>query len=131
MTRRRGFTLLEAAVSILMLSVLTAVSLRFFAAATDQRREVFQELTATQEAANLLEQIEGLEWNDLTTEAAAKFQLSAQAIRNLPDAQARVSIGDTSGVPPARKLTVSVHWRSQVGEPLREVRLVAWRYKRP
>ncbi len=129
--KRRGFTLLEVSVALLALAALATLCLQFFAAASDQRRQVFAHLAATQEAANLLERVEALEWNDLTPQNAAKLQISAQARQVLPEGRAEMLVDDPSGTPPARRVAVVVHWRPQLGEPEREVRLVAWRYKSP
>jgi type II secretory pathway component PulJ len=129
--KRRGFTLWETCVALLMLTALTTLCLQFFAAAGDQRRQVFTQLTATQEAANLLERVGALDWNDLTTPSAAKLPLSAQARQTLPDPRAELLVDEPSGTPPARRVVVAVRWRHQPGEPEREVRLVAWRYKNP
>ena len=129
--KRRGFTLWETCVALLVLAALTTLCLQFFAAASDQRRQVFAHLTATQEAANLLERAEALEWNDLTTASAAKLQLSAQARQTLPDPRVEMLVDEPSGTPPAKRVAVAVRWRPQPGEPEREVRLVAWRYKNP
>ncbi|MGO9114173.1 MAG: hypothetical protein ACLP9L_33585 [Thermoguttaceae bacterium] len=117
--------------TLLVLSALTTLCLQFFAAASDQRRQVYAQLTATQEAANLLERVEALEWNELTTASAAKLQLSAQARQALPDARVVMLVDEPSGTPPARRVAASVRWRPQLDEPEREVRLVAWRYKKP
>lgn len=127
--KRRGFTLMEAALALFLLTALTTLCLQFFSAANDQRRQVFAELTATEEAANLLERVDALEWRDLTPPKAAEFQLSDPARQALPEARAEVLVGEPSGTPPARRVTVAVCWRPQPGEPEREVHLVAWRYK--
>ena len=129
--KRRGFTLWETFVALLVLAALTTLCLQFFAAASDQRRQVFAQLTATQEAANLLERVEALGWNELTTASAAKLQLSAQARQTLPEGRVEMLVDGPSGTPPAKRVAASVRWRPQPGEPEREVRLVAWRYKQP
>jgi type II secretory pathway pseudopilin PulG len=129
--KRRGFTLWEALVAMFMLAGLTTLCLQFFAAETDQHQRLFAHLAATQEAANLLERTEALAWNDLTNNAVAKLQLSAQAKQSLPDGRFDVLIDEPSGTPISKRIAVSVHWRPRRGEPEREVRLVAWRYKIP
>jgi len=129
--KRRGFTLWETLVALLVLSALTTLCLQFFAAASDQRRQLFTHLTATQEAANLLERIETLGWNDLTTTNAAKLQLSTQARQTLPVGRAEMLVDEPSGTPPTKRVAVAVRWRPQPSEPEREVRLVAWRYMNP
>ena len=77
----------------------------------------------------MLEQVEALRWNELTTASAARLQLSAQARRTLPEGRAEVLIDEPSGNPIARRVAVAVFWRPNAGEPEREVRLVVWRYK--
>jgi prepilin-type N-terminal cleavage/methylation domain-containing protein len=129
--KHRGFTLLETSVALLVLTALTTLCLRFFAAESGQRRQVFAHLAATQEAANVLERVEALNWNELTTASAAKLQLSAQARQTLPAGRVETLVDGPSGTPPAKRVAVAVRWRSQPGEPEREVRLVAWRYKEP
>jgi type II secretory pathway pseudopilin PulG len=129
--KRNGFTIFEAIVSLVVLAALTTLCLQFFAAAGDQRRQVFAQLAATQEAANLLERAQALEWNDLTTENAAKFQLSDQARQTLPEGRVEMLVDGPSGTPPARRVAVAVRWRPLPGEPERQVRFVAWRYKEP
>jgi prepilin-type N-terminal cleavage/methylation domain-containing protein len=129
--KRRGFTLWETLIALLVLSALTTLCLQFFAAVNDQRRQVFAHLTATQEAANLLERAEALNWDELTTTSAAKLQLSAQARQTLPEGRVAMLVDGPSGTPLARRVAACVRWRPQPGEPEREVRLVAWRYKNP
>ena len=129
--KRPGFTLMETCVALLLLSVLTTLCLQFFAAASDQRRQVYAQLAATQEAANLLERAEAMNWDELTTTSAAKLQLSAQARQTLPEGRVEMLVDGPSGTPLARRVAACVRWRPQPGEPEREVRLVAWRYKNP
>src|SRR5208282_3079037 len=88
--KRRGFTLLEVSVSMLMLAALTTICLHFFAAASDQRQQVFAHLAATQEAANLLERVEALGWNELATARPAKVQISLPAQHALPEGRAEM-----------------------------------------
>jgi hypothetical protein len=112
-----------------MLAGLTTLCLQLAAVAADQRRQVFAQLAATQEAANLLERAQSLDWNDLAS--AAKLQLSTEARETLPESRAEVIVNEPSDQPPGRRLTVAVYWRPQPGEPEHQVRLVAWRYKQP
>ena len=129
--RRRGFTLWDSLVALLVLAALTSLCLQFFAAAADQRQQVFTQLTATQEVASLLERVEALGWDELTTAGTAKIQLSPQARQTLPAGRVEMLVDEPAGSPPARRVAVAVRWRPQPGEPEREVRLVAWRYKTP
>ncbi len=129
--KRPGFTLMETCVAMVVLSALTTICLQYFTAAGDQRRQIYAQLTATQEAVNLLERIEALEWSELATAGATKLEPSAQARQTLPDARVEILVDEPAGTPPSRRVTARVHWRPQLGEPEREVRLVAWRYPKP
>jgi hypothetical protein len=128
---RRGSLLVESFVALFMLTALTAVCLHFYSAASEQRRFLFTRFTAAQEAANLMERTEALDWADLSTEAAAKFQLSQQARQVLPEGRFEIVVDAPGGNPPAKRVVVAVHWRPQSDGPEREVRLTAWRYKNP
>jgi len=129
--KSRGFTLWETAVAIVMLTVMTAICLQFFAAQHEQQRELFGQLAATHEAANLLDRIDALEWKDLTPDSAARLQLSAEAQGVLFEPRVETRVDEPSGTPPARRVAVAVRWRPQRGGPERTVQLVAWRYKNP
>jgi prepilin-type N-terminal cleavage/methylation domain-containing protein len=129
--KRRGFTLWESLVALFVLSVLTTICLQFFAAETEQRQQLFAHLAATQEAANLLERTETLDWNGLTSSNTAKVTLSAEAQKAMPEPRAEILVNEPTGSPLAKRVTVAVHWRPKRGGAERAVRLVAWRYKKP
>ena len=118
--------------ALLVLSALTTLCLQFFAAASDQRRQVFAHLTATQEAANMLERAEALGWNELTT--AERGQIPAFRPGPADLARGDATRCSSTSLPARRRPSgwpPAVRWRPQPGEPEREVRLVAWRYKKP
>jgi hypothetical protein len=121
--------LVEASAAMLMLAVLTTVCLQFMWAVSDQRRQLFAHLTASQEAANLMERLSALKWDELTGDAAGKLQLSAEARKSLPEAHCELLVEGPSGDPPAKRIVVNVYWPSQPGGPEHRVRLTAWRYK--
>jgi type II secretory pathway pseudopilin PulG len=128
---RRGFTLLEIFTAMLLLSALTALCLEFFAAGNGQRKEQYAQLVATQGAANVMERLAAVAWDDLPKQSGAKFSPSPQASKLLPEPRVEVQVGDLTGVPPARRVAATVFWRAQPGEPERKARVVAWRYKQP
>ncbi len=129
--KRFGFTIWEVLIACLVLTALTTICLQFFAAANDQWRLVFEQVAATQEAANLMERVRAAAWDNLNSQTAATLNLSPQAKKTLPEGRMEVKIDAPSGTPSARRVTVVVHWRPQPGTPEHEVRLTAWRYKNP
>jgi hypothetical protein len=126
---RKGSMLVEVSAAMMMLAVLTTVCLEFFSAVSEQRRQLFTQLTATQEAANLLERTEAWGWEELSSEAAAKLQLSDQARKTLPEGRFEMLVEGPSGDPPAKRVLVSVCWRPLPGGPERKVKLATWRHK--
>jgi prepilin-type N-terminal cleavage/methylation domain-containing protein len=129
--KRRGFTLIEIAVAMVVLAVLTTLCLNFFAAVNGRQKEQRAELAATQEAASAMERLAATAWDDLAKKNSEQFALSPQARKALPEGRMDVKIGEAVGTPPARRIGVTVFWRPQLGEPERKAQLIAWRYKLP
>jgi prepilin-type N-terminal cleavage/methylation domain-containing protein len=138
--KRRGFTIFEVTVAIVLLSALTALCLEFFAGVTGQQKDQNAELAATQEAANVMERLAAVAWDDLSKQPGGRFELSPQARKMLPDGRVEVNVsgtlrvpleGGTRSVPDtiARRVAVAVCWRPLPGGPERKARVVAWRYK--
>jgi prepilin-type N-terminal cleavage/methylation domain-containing protein len=127
--KHRGFTLFEVSVAIILLGVLTALCLQFFSGVTGQQKDQNAELTATEEAANLMERLAAVAWDDLSKQTGEKFQLSPQALKMLPEPRVEVKVDEATGTPPARRIAVAVAWRPLPGGPERKARVVAWRYK--
>jgi prepilin-type N-terminal cleavage/methylation domain-containing protein len=145
--KRLGFTLLELIASMLVLSVLTTVCLKFFAAGASQQKEQYACLAATEEAANVMEYLAATGWDDLPQQSGEKLTLSPQAKKLLPQGRIEVNVSGTLRVPPsngtppasgypvpdtlARRVVTTVFWRPMPNEPERKARVVAWRYKQP
>jgi prepilin-type N-terminal cleavage/methylation domain-containing protein len=129
--KRRAFTIVEILVALLLLGTLTAVCLQFFAGVIAQRREQSAELSAAEEAANIMERLAAVAWDDLPKQSGEQFSLSAQLKKVLPEGRVEVKVNDVTGPPPARRIAATVFWRPQPGEPERKARVVAWRCKQP
>ena len=129
--KRGAFTMVEILVAILLLGTLTAVCLKFFSGVNGQRKEQFAQLVAAQEAANVMERLAAVAWDDLPKQSGGQFPLSAQTRKSLPEGRVEIKVSDMSGPPPARRVIATVSWRPLPNEPEREARLVAWRYKQP
>ncbi len=127
--KRRGFTLFEVSVAIMSLGALTALSLEFFAGVTGQQKEQNAELAATQEAANVMERLAAVAWDDLSKQPGGKFELSPQAGKMLPEGRVEVKVDEAAGSPSARHVAVAICWRPLPGGPERKASVVAWRYK--
>ena len=127
--KHRGFTLIEVFMALILLGALTALCLEFFAGVTGQQKEQNAELAATQEAANVMERLAAVAWDDLPKQTGEKLPLSPQARKMLPEPRIEVKVDEATGSPPARRIAVAVCWRPLPGGPERKARVVAWRYK--
>src|SRR5438128_2005718 len=102
-----------------MLGTLTALCLEFFSAVTGQRKEQNAELAATQEAANVMERLAAVAWDDLPKQTGENFQLSPQAKKMLPEGRVEVRVDEAKEGPAARRVMVAVCWRPLPGGPER------------
>ncbi len=116
---------------MLLLGTLTALCLQFFAAANGQRKEQYAQLIAEEDAANVMERLATVAWDDLPKQAGEKFALSAAAQKALPEPRIEIKVDNVGDSPLARRVAVAVLWRTLAGGPERKVGIVAWRYKQP
>ena len=98
--KRRGFTLVEILVALLLLGTLTTVCLQFFVGVNGQWREQVAPLAAAEEAANVMERLAAVAWDDLSTQSGDKYSLSTQARKQLPEGRVEVKVSGTLRVPP-------------------------------
>jgi prepilin-type N-terminal cleavage/methylation domain-containing protein len=127
--KRRGFSLFEVSAAIMLLGTLTALCLEFFSGVTSQQKEQNAELAAAQEAANVMERLAAVPWDDLAKQDRRKIELSPQARKMLPEGRVEVKVEEAKGEPSARRVAVTVCWRPLPSGPERKARVVAWRYK--
>ncbi len=131
--RRRGLTIVELTIAVLVIGVLLASIGRLLTVVAQQQREDERRLAALHEAANHMERLAAIPWNGLSTETVSQATLSVEAAEALPAGELTVRISEAA--PPAdaaalerRRVEVAVTWRNTAGERVQPVRLVAWRY---
>ena len=83
--RRLGSMFLEVGIATLVLAAALVAISQVLAVTAQQRRAVDQRRLAIGEAANLLEQVVALPWEDVNADRVAALTLSAHAARLLPD----------------------------------------------
>jgi hypothetical protein len=84
-----------------------------------------QRQAAILEVGNVLERLRLLDWNSLTPERAAQFELSDGLRNDLPDARLTVTVSDDAGAK-ARQVLAELRWSAAPGQPAPSVRLAAW-----
>ncbi len=129
---KRGSMLLETAVACVLLAALAGVCLKSFAAAAAQRLAIDQRQIALREAANLMEKLTALPWDDVDQAADKPFAESLQKTlpKELDGAEIQVEVAPATGEPAAKRLAVIIRWQDKDGQWVQPVRLTAWRYRR-
>ena len=124
--KRRGFTLFEMAIASTLLAVMAGIVVQAVGLTARQRRASDAQHLALHEAANLVEQIVTLPWNDLTPQRAQAILDQHEPMPELEDGSWEVQVVDEPGEPPARRVTVSYQRPAGSSAP---VRLTAWAYE--
>jgi type II secretory pathway pseudopilin PulG len=95
----RGATLLECVVALGVLSVAFAVGAQALGWSAAQRRLGEQRHVALQEAANCLERVRQLKWDELTKERLAEIELSLEAAELLTSSELAIHPEAAGGDP--------------------------------
>jgi Tfp pilus assembly protein PilE len=128
MKSRRGMSLLEMAVAGVLLVVLAAVCVKFFAAAALQRKGMEQRQTALREAGNIMERLFARPYDELTAESAAKITLPAEVVHYLPKAELKIDLAAAGEGSPGKRISIVIRWQDSEGQWVEPARLVAWRH---
>jgi Tfp pilus assembly protein PilE len=126
---RRGTTMFEVLCAGALLAVLMAACLPMLSAAAAQRRAAENRQTAFQEAANLMERLSTVPFDQLAPERVGHVQLSAEANRALPGAKLEIQLSSPPDQTDAKRIVVLLRWPDRTGRFVRPARLVAWRYR--
>jgi hypothetical protein len=122
-----GATLLECMMALALLATAFTLGAQALGWSAAQRRLGDQRHAALQEAANCLERVRQLNWDELHDERLAQMELSYQPPARIPSATLHVAAEPTDD-PEAMKVQVEIQWLSRSGTPL-QISLVTWRYK--
>jgi len=129
--RRAAMTLIETAVAAAMLAVFMITATRMMATLSAQRQASERHALALQTADNLLEELSSQSWHDLTPEAAADWATGAALkLERLPGAKLTAEVVDETEPVVAKRLSVSLAWKTPAGRPGAPIRLTAWVFPR-
>ncbi len=141
--KRRGFTLTETVVAVIILTTAIAVSTQILVATSVQHKAMQCERVALIEAGNVIERLAVVPWSKLEAGELSDWKLSPQASEVLPDGKLEIQIEPTDAKKTGkeqvgkeqiakelagRRLTVTVSYSPAENQPDRSVRLVTWRY---
>jgi type II secretory pathway pseudopilin PulG len=123
---RGGFTLTEVVAAAGIISTLFVVAVPLLAHVRQVRKEADDRLIALNEAASALETLAlAASRSELTARMADGLELSPAA-RRLADPRLSIEMSDGTPSPLGRRVTVSVRWDGDSGEPARPMVLSAW-----
>lgn len=125
---RRGASIVELTVALFTLTVAAALVAQLAVTTARHRRHSEHRLVATQEAANALERMGQVAWEDLTADRFEQTKLSEVAAQALLDGQIEVRLTDIAEPRAGRRIDVTVSWAQDAAAERREVALSAWRF---
>jgi prepilin-type N-terminal cleavage/methylation domain-containing protein len=127
--KRRGFTLLEIMVAAVLLAAAATISVEIVLLSATAQRAAARQHMAAREAANVMERLMAMPYDELTPEAARRAKLAKPAADALPEAKLDVAVeeGRDAGVP-SKRVKITLSWSTTSATPLASVRLAAWRF---
>lgn len=123
---RHGSMFLEVCVAMLLVAIAFVAISRLLTVSTQQRHTMELEHQARSIAANTMEQVMAMPWDDLTREKL-QSQRSAAKTESLPDGDVQIDVVEHTP-PAAREIQVRVQWRRPDGTSGRPAQLTAWRF---
>ena len=125
---RRGTTLLEVCVSMIILAVASATAVQSLALVAGQRREAERALVAALEAGNLMERVHALPFSEVTADRLGQWELAPWCRERLPEARVVVQVHEEPEPVAGKRIVLALDWRGRDGQRSPPVRLTAWRY---
>jgi Tfp pilus assembly protein PilV len=127
---RRGTTLLECTVALLVLSMAMLGLAQLLAAANSQRRLTTARSMALQELANQAERVAALPWDDTAAEKLTTWQPSTELTTAIPTATCRAAVADEAadGIP-VRRIRLEIAWPDAAGREQQPATLTVWRHR--
>ena len=126
---RSGFTLVEVAVTSLMVAITMILLVQVLSVVASERKNIDRRQCATREVANLMERLTRLPEHELGAAEISRSELSASAKANLPGADLSVKV-DPSADPKGQHIRIALRWRNRAGSWEAPVRLDSWVFPR-
>ncbi len=125
---RRGTTLIEVTVALLVLSAAMLALVQMLSLATQQRRLTEARRIALEEVANQAERVAALPWEGVTADKLKSWEPSGPLLAAIPAASCRIAVSDEPGPPAARRIHLEIAWTGADGQPALPVGLTVWKF---
>ncbi len=124
---RKGFSILEAFVSMILISATVSIAIPALRVINFQRKSIDQRLLATMEVANLGERIAAdNSWHSLTPDRLAQYQSGMLKQLNLKEPQLSVTLIQNKKEPTKRQVRIQLSWKNPYGEWVDPLLLSLW-----
>ena len=127
-SRRRGFTLVELTLTVVLLTVAMTTVVQVLGWVATERRAIERRQWAIQEVANLMERLTAEPYDAVTADSARTLALSGSTAAKLPEPELTIEVAEARGE--AKRLAIRLTWRNRAGLRETPVRLTAWIYPR-
>ena len=127
---RRGMIMLEVIVGCGLLAVLLAVCVQLLSVEALERRNYERRAIALQEAANIIERVSAMPFEEITPQRLGDIQLSPEVEQILPGGAAQLFVEEEKGKVPSKRVRVEIKWGT-AGRTEAPVRLTYWAYTQP
>jgi Tfp pilus assembly protein PilV len=127
--RRRGSMLIEVTMASVILIMIMSVALKVVGFAAHERLAAERRERALFEAANVMEKMAALPFDEITPERAGRMTLADDSRQRLPGCELTVLVSTVSSqaqAGAAKRIAVKVRWRDQSGQWEAPVRLTSW-----
>jgi prepilin-type N-terminal cleavage/methylation domain-containing protein len=129
---RAGFTLLEIAVSLVVLGVVLTTVAQVIGWSAAEHRAIQRKRCALEAATTVLDCLSVRDWSAITSESAAAIHLPPETTRLLADPHLQVSVveeKEQQGLP-GKRVSVEITWANAAGRAKEQVRLSTWVFAR-
>jgi Tfp pilus assembly protein PilE len=127
---RCGSMMVELLACGALLGVVLSTAIPTLRWAIHQRKFTDEREVAMLEVDNLMERVTALDWNELTTERAGEFRLSAAVAAQLPESRLAIAVEPDADDASAKIVRINLTWDDAALRPAPPVRLTAWVYRR-
>jgi hypothetical protein len=121
--------MVEVMGALLLLGIIMGLTVELLRAVNNGRQAAERRIWALTEAQNSLERVRGLPWESLDEEGLTRLKLDEATAARLPSGRLNVAVNEIEGPPAAKRVTVTLLWKTRGGTDELPVRLTTWIYQ--
>jgi hypothetical protein len=120
--------MIEVMGALLLLGIIMGLTVELLRAVNQGRQAAERRIWALTEAQNTLERVRSLPWESLDEEGLTPLKLDEATAARLPSGRLNVAVNEVEGPPAAKRVTVTLLWKTRGGTDESPVRLTTWIY---